>query len=235
MFLEQRAACAARDHGNGLETLCALHRQEGFYASHAAPLASLQAWAESSLALLGRSQLLVAAEPWLGSWWAVLQGLALQQSRTPELVQPPEDARLYELLAGQEVLLVSPLAELVEEQHRSGRAFTLFRDLPIAPYGLRTLAPPASCHPARPHRGFEASLAACLEAVEVLARQRPFTVFLTAAGIYDLPLCQAVRERHGASCLALGPAIHARFGIDQAGSPPWRVAQRRADRWRRIR
>jgi hypothetical protein len=77
-------------------------------------------------------------------------------------------------------------------------------------------------------------LAACLEGVEVLARQRPFSVFLCSAGAYDLPLCQAVRERYGASCVAMGTSLHARFGIEQPVSQHWRSGQRRSDRWRRI-
>ena len=233
-FMRQQASAAAADRGDALASLCALHLEEGFYSRTAEPAASLKAWAESSLSLLGRSQVLMDAELPCGSWWAVLQGLAQEQSRLPDLVNWPDDALLYQLLAGQEVVLISPLAEVVEEQHRSGRAFELFLDLPIAPYGLRVLQPPDSHYPARPHQGFEASLAACLESVDALARQRPFTVFLSAAGIYDLPLCWSVLQRYGASCLAIGPGIHARFGLDQACSRHWRSLQRRGDRWRRI-
>ena len=234
MFLQQSAARAAEDCGDALATLCALHLQEGLYAASAAPLTSVQRWAQTSLSVLAQSQLLLDPAPLSGSCWAVLQGLAQAPNGLPELVGWPDDASFYGLLAGQEVVLVSPLAAEVEEQHRSGRAFELFVDLAIAPYGLRTLEPPASLYPARPHQGFEASLAACLDGLEGLARERPFAVCLLAAGIYDLPLAQAVGERYGASCLAIGPAIHARFGIDQACSRHWRPAQRRADRWRRM-
>ena len=233
-FIEQQASGAQRGRDDALTSLCALHLEEGFYSSTAEPVSSFQAWAESSLSLLGRSQFLLDAEVQSGPWWAVMQGLAQEQNRLPDLVNWPDDALLYRRLAGQEVVLVSPFATVAEEQHRSGRAFELFLDLEIAPYGLRTLQPPHSRYPARPHQGFEASLAACLELVDALARERPFTVFLSAAGIYDLPLCWSVHQRYGASCLAIGPAIHARFGIEQACSRDWRRLQRRADRWRRI-
>jgi hypothetical protein len=234
VFLQQRAACAAGDRGDALETLCALQLEEGFYGSNTAPDSSFQAWAHSSLTLLSDSELLLDSQPPIGSWWAVLQGLAQGWGGLPDLVAWPEDQAVYDLLAGQEVLLISPLAALAEEQHRSGRAFQLFLDLPIAPYGLRTLVPPDSLYPRRPHQGFEASLEACLESVGAMVRERPFTVLLTAAGVYDLPLCHAARERYGAACVAIGPAIHARLGIDQACSRHWRSGQRRADRWRRI-
>lgn len=233
-FMEQGPLGSALDRGDAVAVLSALHVQEGFYASTAAPLDSLQAWAQSSLAVLARSQWLLDLQPPLASWWVVLQGLIQEHNTLPELVTWPGEAAFYRWLAGQEVLLVSPLAAEIEDQHRSGRAFELFLDLPIAPYGLRTLRPPASRYPERPHQSFELSLAACLKSVDALARQRPFSVFLCVAGAYDLPLCAAVRERHGAACLAIGPRLHARFGIEEASTRAWRSAQRRADRWRRI-
>jgi hypothetical protein len=233
-FMAQAGGSRDPDGWAAVQALCALHVEEGFYAATSAPLASLRAWADSCLALLAQSQWLLDLPQPMGSWWAVLQGLVQEHSRLPDLVVWPEDERFYQLLAGQEVVVVSPLAGLVEEQHSSGRAFALFVDLAIAPYGLRCVAAPASLYPERPQRGFEASVAACLEAIEVLARQRPFSVFLCSAGAYDLPLCQAVRERYGASCVAMGTSLHARFGIEQPVSQHWRSGQRRSDRWRRI-
>ncbi len=233
-FMAQAAASRDPDGWAAVQALCALHVEEGFYAATSDPLASLRAWADSCLALLAQSQWLLDLHQPMGSWCAVLQGLVREHSRLPDLVVGPEDEGFYQLLAGQEVVVVSPLAALVEEQHRSGNAFALFVDLAIAPYGLRCVAAPASFYPERPHRGFEASLAACLEAIEVVARQRPFSVFLCSAGAYDLPLCQAVWDRYGASCVAIGASLHARFGIEQPVSQHWRCGQRRSDRWRRI-
>lgn len=233
MRLQAAGAGAAAD-GDVLQSLCALHVQEGFYASATAAMASFEAWANGSLQQLGKAQLLVNPRGSSSSWWAVLQGVIQHLDHLPELVIWPAEERFYDLLAGEEVVLISPMATLVEEQHRSGRAFALFHDLEIAPYGLRTLAPPASLYPERPHRSFEASLSACLEAVDALARARRFSVFLSVAGAYDLPLCRAVNERYGASCLAIGAGLHARFGIEDPSSAGWRSEQRRADRWRRI-
>jgi hypothetical protein len=59
----------------------------------------------------------------------------------------------------------------------------------------------------------------------------PFTVFLTACGAYDLPLCHAVQGRYGCTAVAIGPNLHARFGLEQPASQGWRMLQRRADRW----
>ncbi len=233
-FMGQGGASQDPDGGDAVQALCALHVEEGFYAATAAPAASLRAWAERSLALLAHAQLLLDPQQPLGSWWAVLQGLMLERNRPAEVVAWPDEERFHGLLAGQEVVLVSPLAAVVEEQHRNGRAFDLYVDRAIAPYGLRCVQAPASRYPGRPHQGFEASLAACLAVVDGLARQRPFSVFLTAAGAYDLPLCEAVRSRHGASCVAMGPVIHGAFGIELPPGQHWRQGQRRSDRWLRI-
>lgn len=233
-FMQRQAAAATADGGDVLPILCALHREEGFYAASSAPLASLELWATACLQQLAQGQWLMEPQGWSGSTWAVLQGLSQHHTRLPQCVAWPQEQRFYQLLAGQEVLLISPLAALVEEQHSSGRAFALFRDLEIAPYGLRILSPPASRYPARPDRSFDASLSACLDAVQGAFQARPFTVFLSVAGAYDLPLCHAVHERYGVSCLAIGEGVHARFGIEQSCSAGWRAEQRRADRWRRI-
>lgn len=234
VFMRMERANTGTDQEDVLATLCALHLDEGFYAGATAPMASLEAWANWCLVALGEAQVVIGPQGISGSGWAVLQGVMQLHNHLPELVSWAQDEHFYRLLANREVVVVSAAASLIEEQHRSGRAFGLFRDLEIAPYGLRTVVPPASRYPGRPHRSFEASLAACLDELEGLAQERPFSVLLCVAGAYDLPLCHAVRERYGASCVAIGAALHARFGIEEPCSADWRRQQRRADHWRRI-
>ena len=230
-FMAQQPHQESGEPGNALESLCQLQVEEGFYAHAANPFASLGAWAEPSLALLAKAQVVLDPQLPGHALFAVLQGLIQEQGTLPNLVSWPGEAAFYHCLAGQEVLLISPLAAEVEAQHRSGRAFDLFTDLPIAPYGLRCLQGPDSLYPHRPDQGFEASLAQCLQAIEDKARALPFTVFLTACGAYDLPLCHAVQERYGCTAVAIGPNLHARFGLEQPASQGWRLLQRRADRW----
>jgi hypothetical protein len=55
--------------------------------------------------------------------------------------------------------------------------------------------------------GFEQSLESLLGQVEQAWGQRAFQVFAIAAGAYSLPACQAVEQRHGATCLALGSEL----------------------------
>ena len=230
-FMTQRPHQEWGHPGDALASLCQLQVEEGFYAHASQPFASLEAWAEPSLALLAKAQ--VVLDPHLpgDALFAVLQGLVQEHGTLPDLVSWPGEAAFYHCLAGQEVLLISPLAAEVEVQHRSGRAFDLFTDLPIAPYGLRCVQGPDSLYPRRPDQGFEASLAACLQTIEQKANTLPFTVFLTACGAYDLPLCHAVQERYGCATVAIGPNLHARFGLEQPASQGWRLLQRRADRW----
>ena len=230
-FMAQQPHQESGDPGNALESLCQLQVEEGFYAHVANPFASLGAWAEPSLALLGSAQVVLDPQLPGHALFAVLQGLIQEQGKLPNLVGWPGEAAFYHCLAGQEVLLISPLAAEVEAQHRSGRAFDLFTDLPIAPYGLRCLQGPDSLYPHRPDQGFEASLAQCLQTIDHRASALPFTVFLTACGAYDLPLCRAVQQRYGCTVVAIGPNLHARFGLEQPASQGWRMLQRRADRW----
>ena len=230
-FMAQQSHPEWGDRGDALESLCQLQVEEGFYAHAANPFASLGAWAEPSLALLAKAQVVLDPQLPGHALFAVLQGLVQEQGKLPNLVSWPGEAAFYHCLAGQEVLLISPLAAEVEAQHRSGRAFDLFTDQPIAPYGLRCLQGPDSLYPRRPDQGFEASLAQCLQTIEHRARALPFTVFLTACGAYDLPLCHAIQGRYGCTAVAIGPNLHARFGLEQPASQGWRMLQRRADRW----
>ena len=230
-FMAQQPHQPWGDPGDALGSLCQLQVEEGFYAHASNPCASLGAWAGPSLALLAKAQVVLDPQLPGNALFAVLQGLVQEQGKLPNLVSWPGEAAFYHCLAGQEVLLISPLAAEVEAQHRSGRAFDLFTDQPIAPYGLRCLQGPDSLYPRRPDQGFEASLAQCLQTIEHKASALPFTVFLTACGAYDLPLCHAVQERYGCTAVAIGPNLHARFGLEQPASQGWRMLQRRADRW----
>jgi hypothetical protein len=230
-FMSQQSHQGWGDPGDALESLCQLQVEEGFYAHSSKPFASLVAWAEPSLALLAKAQVVLDPQLPGSALFAVLQGLFQEQGKLPNLVGWPGETAFYHCLAGQEVLLISPLAVEVEAQHRSGRAFDLFTDQAIAPYGLRCVQGPDSLYPRRPDQGFEASLAQCLQTIEHKASALPFTVFLTACGAYDLPLCHAIQQRYGCASIAIGPNLHARFGLEQPATQEWRLRQRRADRW----
>ena len=88
-----------------------------------------------------------------------------------------------------------------------------------------------SIYPNRPDRGFEVSLGRCLDQVDRLYRQKPFAVFTAAAGAYGLPLCEAVHQRYGVSCIYIGNQMHALFGVLQNTTADWRREQRLEEHW----
>ncbi|MBD2720080.1 hypothetical protein [Synechococcus sp. FACHB-909] len=188
-------ATGATDVGTALpgaiEVLRRFEVEDGFYATTQTPLDSLRHWARPAL------QALLQAQVWSAD--AATQGLWLPwelQGRPGRLRQPPQGSALLELLGGAEVVLVGHGSEALQEAHRAGRLFA------GGAFGLRCLEVPESRHPHRPAAGFEHSLEALLADVEVLHRERPFTVLLATGGAYRLPLAQAIGSRFGVLAVA---------------------------------
>lgn len=219
------------DPSDGSENLRRLHTNAGFYASSHAPLESLQRWSQGSLRALLAGPVLFGNDSISQMFWPVAQLLVRQSRQLPQLVQWPGEQAFYDFIAGQELLFVTPLAADVEAHHRSGRAFALFDDIRIAPYGLRCIEAPMSIYPNRPDRGFEDSLERTLEQIDRAYRQKPFAVFTAACGAYGLPLCEAVKTRYGVSCLYVGNLMHAYFGVLQNTTADWRSNHRIAENW----
>ena len=221
------------DPSDGSENLRRLHTNAGFYASSHAPLESLQRWSQGTLRALMGGPVLFGNSSITQMFWPIAQAMVQNSRSLPALVQWPGEQAFYDFIADQELLFVTPLATDVEAHHRSGRAFQLFSDLRIQPYGLRCLEAPISVYPNRPDRGFEASLERILEQVDRTYRQKPFTVFTAACGAYGLPLCDAVKQRYGVSCVYLGNLMHTYLGVLQRGSDDWRREQRIEENWMR--
>ncbi|MDM7937825.1 MAG: hypothetical protein QUV06_10240 [Cyanobium sp. CZS 48M] len=215
------------------ECLRRLHTEWGFYASGAAPLECLEQWSRSAMgALLGGQ---VTGTLHSLDLLPVAQMMHRSCGRAPELMQWPSDQDLYSFLAGKEVVLATTLpTDQVEAHHGSGRAFELFSDLRIAPYGLRCVQVPCSRYPHRPGTGFGETLEECLDTVDTLFRQRPFKVFVAACGAYGLPLCEAVHSRYGVSCLCSGDRMNAYFGMEQAAMADWRAGSRIRENWQTV-
>ena len=219
------------DPNDGSENLRRLHINAGFYASSHAPLESLQRWSQATLRALLGSSVLFGNASITEMFWPVGQQLLQRTKQIPNLVQWPGDQAFYNFIAGKEVLFVTPLASDVEAHHRTGLAFELFTDLQISPYGLRCIEAPVSIYPNRPDRGFEVSLERTLEQVDRAYRQKPFEVFTAASGAYGLPLCEAVKQRYGVSCIYVGNLMHAYFGLLQKTTADWRAPSRIAEHW----
>ena len=230
-WMERRSEHWWMQPSDVVENLCRLHTNSGFYASSHAPLESLQRWSQATIAALLAGPVLFGNDSIVRMFLPVAQALQRQSGRVPQLVQWPGAQAFYSFLADQEVLFVTPLAAEVEAHHRSGKAFALFTDVRIRPYGLRCTSAPMSVYPNRPERGFEDSLERSLEQIDRAHRQRPFTVFTAAAGAYGLPLCQEVHRRYGVACIYIGNAMHAYFGVEQNTTANWMQAQRRLENW----
>ena len=222
------------------EALQRFHQEAGFYASRSEPMKSLECWSEGALACLtsvalwgeGAVWAKDRTTPWL--YLPVAQAIASGSGRLQSIHRPPELEQIHGRMADEEVLYLGPLAEAVQEQHRSGNSLRLYHDLEIKGYGLRCLAPPESRPPLRPHGGFESSLEHCLQAVERLQGQTSFSLALVEAGAYRLPLCAELRRRFGLTCLGLGPQQHQLFGLELPGDPLRGLARRSQKHWRRL-
>jgi hypothetical protein len=230
-WMEQQRENWWFDPSDGSENLRRLHTNAGFYASSHAPLESLQRWSQASLRGLLGSSVLFGNASITTMFWPVAQQLLRQSQQMPQLVQWPGEQAFYNFIAGQEVLFVTPLASDVEAHHRTGLAFDLFTDLTIEPYGLRCIEAPVSVYPNRPDRGFEDSLDRTLEQIDRAYKQKPFAVFTAACGAYGLPLCEAVKQRYGVSCVYVGNLMHAYFGVLQRTTQEWRADSRINEHW----
>ncbi len=211
------------------ENLRWLHTQEGFYANSYAPLDCLERWSAGALSALMSMQ--VAGAELSPAFFPVAQMIFEQTGRVKPLLHWPGEQQIYDIFAGKEILAVTPLSEVVEAQHHSGKAFDLFDDVSILPYGLRCLEAPQSVYPNRPASGFTESLDQCLEQIEALYNQRPFSMVVAACGAYSLPLCDALRQRYGVSCISSGDRVHAYFGVQQDCTAHWRLTSRKPENW----
>lgn len=230
-WMEQRREEWWVEPRDGCENLKRLHTNAGFYASAHAPAESLRCWSQATLRALMADQVLFGNEGINQMLWPVAQVLQARSGQPLKLRRWAGEQAFYDFIAGQELVFITPLVRDVEQQHRSGNSFRLFKDLQIQPYGLRCLEAPMSVYPNRPARGFEDSLARCLDQIDRLYRQKPFAVFTAAAGAYGLPLCEAVHQRYGVSCIYIGNQMHALLGVLQNTSVAWRAEQRIEEHW----
>lgn len=206
-----------------------LHTRSGFYASTLMPMECMNRWSSGVFSALLNLQVVgVEIDPW---FFAAVQKVFEETGRVLELHRWPDHQHIYDFLAGREVLVVSPLAEQIEAQHRSGKAFDLFEDLTIRPYGLRSFKPPDSIWPNRPQTGYCESLDYCLDEIDSIYRELPFSVMVINAGAFSLPICDAINSRYGVSCLHNESIIHGYFGISTTTTANWRLGQRKKENW----
>ncbi|MFM7314997.1 MAG: hypothetical protein ACKO0M_17870 [Cyanobium sp.] len=234
-FWQAPARLQAGAEGQPLEALRLLHRDGGFYAAAVQGLSCFRCWRQGSLACLDRARLTGADRSLPPSDLLLMaQGVVLRSGHLPDLQPEPSLLDLLESLAGREVVYVGWASTMVLEQHRSGRAFRLFRDRSMDPYGLRCVPMPDSRHPRRPHGGFRESLEQLVEAISREHAARPIDLLLVDQGAYRLPLLDQIERRHGISAVAPGPGLPQLFGLDSRSQPRWREPYRQPENWRDV-
>lgn len=234
-FWEAPAADSKARAADRLEPLRLLLREAGFYASVADGLGCLRRWQAGALACLERAQVW-AVDPSVNAPDLLSLGQIITEhsGSLPCLRKRLPLIELFDRMGGREVVYVGWEAEAVLEQHRSGRAFRLFADRPIVPYGLRVVAMPGSRHPHRPQSGFRESLDQLVAAVEREHAARPLDLLLVDQGAYRLPLLELIERRHGVVALAPGPELLQLFGLDRPGLPRWWEERRDPAMWRQL-
>ena len=175
---------------------------------------TLEEWAERYLQAI-RNANLVWHNGCLPYYLKIELNTYRSQTITPSYVNTPSIFQIYDAFQGNEVLIVTPLAELVRQQIESGRIRRLYDGYIVPEFSLRAVSAWVSTWPNRPHSDWRETYFRLCEAVQAAHRERPFTVFAAACGCYGLPLCDFVQQQIGCKVLYLGNSIHAAFGIRQ--------------------
>jgi hypothetical protein len=138
----------------------------------------------------------------------------------PEYLQMPGRLTLYDNLAGRDVLFVSPLAHIVNEQISSGRLWNLYESHEIPRFSVRAIPAWISTWPNRPHSNWSETFLTMCEGIETAYRERPFDVFMSACGCYGLPISDHVRAKYGCPVIYKGHNAHMLFGLFPGSSGP---------------
>lgn len=131
----------------------------------------------------------------------------------PRYVEALNTRKIYNNIVGKEILFVSPLAHIVNEQISSGHVWKLYRDFEVPSFSARAIPAWISTWPNRPHADWSETFARMCESVRAAHRERPFDLFIAACGCYGLPISEFARAEYGCSTLYVGHQAHRLFGI----------------------
>ena len=208
---------------------------EGFASTQ-----DIRCWGDGALACLTEAiqlkQTALCTNDLSSTWFYLTIAQTIRSGRDSfsQLYQSIDFRDLYPLIAGKEVLYLGPDSDEVEQHHRSGSSFRLFKDIEIKSYSLRCLSTPKQSTSKDSRSSFKKNLESCLEEVQQLHHQRAFTLVLVAAGAYRLPLCQELRRRYDIQCIGFGKNLRQLFGVERHGDPRWRFKERNFDLWIKI-
>ena len=229
------APAEARDHlaADDLQwNLRRLMTNAGFYcrADPEGAWAALEDWAERYLAALRTSNLIVCNVAVL-HFLQVQRQLAHKDGYVPVYVRRPDTAEIYRNIAGKNVLFVTPMNHLVDAQISTRRLWSLYRDIAVPEFTIRTAPAWISTWPNRPHTDWSATFKLMCERIRQAYSDEPFDILIAACGGYGLPLCNFAREQFGCSVLYVGNIAHAAFGIRQKATQSLTVGNPNFEMW----
>jgi hypothetical protein len=204
----------------------------GFYTQRDVNSAwtSLVDWAECYLSAM-RNNYLAAYSGALPFALGTMRIIWERYGERARHVQHPNAFEVYPVLEGQNIMFMSPMAELVSDQVDSGRIGRLFTHYQVPPFVVRTLPAWVSIWPNRPHADWSDTFARMRESLDAAYRQQPFDIFMASCGCYGLPICEYARSTFGCKTLYLGNIVHAFFGIRQSSSSTFAQGKVNEDAW----
>jgi hypothetical protein len=143
----------------------------------------------------------------------IQQSLYQRFGYVPAYVQLPGVRRLYENIKGKDILFVSPLAHIVNDQASTGRLWKLYKNYEVPSFTVRAVPAWISTWPNRPHSDWSESFSVLRDSVRAAYRERPFEVFIASCGCYGLPITDFVRSEYGCPTIYIGHQSHKLFGI----------------------
>jgi hypothetical protein len=186
----------------------------GFYVGSEPEFAweVLSDWAERYISALRNSTL-----AWHNShafhYLRIQTALHEKYGTVPQYVERPSRQQIYGGMAGKEILFVSPLSHIVNDQISSGRIGMLYKNHAVPEFSARAIPAWISTWPNRPHKDWSETFGRMCDAVEASHRERPFEVFIASCGCYGLPICDFARSRFGCSTVYVGHGAHTLFGL----------------------
>lgn len=127
----------------------------------------------------------------------------------------PDDQNFYKMIEGRNILFVTPFADSISENYRSGRIFNLYNDIEILPFKLTTIYSPLSTYPNRPDLSSKETLEKLKRRIDATFEINNIDLFTAACGCYGVLLCAYVHDKYRVSSVYYGNHMNTLFGVRQ--------------------
>ncbi len=189
---------------------------------------SLETWCRSYYDALKHA---TALFPYQGSYpfFFSIQEQLYSENKFMHYVPFPNIHSFYHMLAGENVLFITPFAEQINALYASGQLYHLYTDITIPQFDLLALPSFLSTYPNRPHQSWRATFELLKQQIDDVFEKKTPTLFFVSAGCYGLPLADYVYTTYGITSVHYGNFINTLFGISQQCSENF-MSQRRIDK-----